>query len=605
MAKYCPYCVSRIDSGSSCPYCSYGATYSAKPHHLKPGTLLNNKYLVGRVLGEGGFGITYVGRDLTLDMKIAIKEYYPSAMAQRSNFESNSISVFNWTFSSDFKSGKEQFIHEAQTIAKMDKESAVVTVRDFFEQNNSAYIVMEFVEGDDLRNLIKQSGAPFESGMLLGLLEPVFAALGELHNIGLIHRDISPDNIMIENGRARLIDFGCARESLNDGASSDAVLKHSFSPIEQYTNTNMGPWSDVYAMAATIYYCLTGKLPPKATDRAVKDELIPPTALGASLTNKQEHALLKALSIKCEDRYQSMAEFGKELFVHKNKYKLIAVAACIVAVAAIAAFALFRPGTKVETLKVANTVSETLSASDALTVNETAALEQLSTIIESLVVQPAADSFYYYTSVIENTTDYDFDKIYIYYKFFDENGVIVQSGSDSMDSFDMNASKAFRFYSGGNDVHSVHLRAIFTIGNRSVQTDYIPASISKSESTSEDISSMPSIDIKNRLPETFTYKGYSSEAVYTISSFSPEVYSESSSGTYSAKIHLGGSFDSGEDFEYGYIRYRVLDSSGTVFDSGTVSLDNLKVGDKFNNITTYISDLPPGSYFFELSDYIY
>lgn len=341
--------------------------------------------------------------------------------------------------------------------------------------------------------------------------------------------------------------------------------------------------------------------PPKATDRAVKDELIPPTALGAALTNKQEHALLKALSIKCEDRYQSMAEFGKELFVHKNKYKLIAVAACIVAVAAISAFALFRPGTKVETLKEAYTVPETLSASDTLTANETAALEQLSTIIENLVVQPAADSSYYYTSVIENTTDYDFDKIYIYYKFFDENGVIVQSGSNSMDSFDMNASKAFRFYSGGINVHSVHLRGIFTIGNRSVQTDYIPASIS----TSEEISNMPSIDIKNLLPETFTYKGYSSEAVYTISSFSPEIYSASSSGTYSARIQLGGSFDSGEDFEYGYIRYRVVDASGTVFDSGTVYIDNLKVGDKFNNITAYVSDLPPGSYFFELSDYIY
>ena len=130
MARYCPYCVSKIEQGNTCPYCDGALRYRPKEHHLKPGTLLNNKYLVGRVLGEGGFGITYVGRDLTLDMKVAIKEYYPNSMATRSSTADSSISLVNWTFSDEFKKGREQFITEAQTIAKMDKESAVVTVRD-------------------------------------------------------------------------------------------------------------------------------------------------------------------------------------------------------------------------------------------------------------------------------------------------------------------------------------------------------------------------------------------------------------------------------------------------------------------------------------------
>ena len=371
MARYCPYCTSKIEKGDRCTQCNYAGTYVPKAHHIPPGTVLNRKYLVGRVLGEGGFGITYVGRDLTLDTKIAIKEYFPSDKATRDNTRSTTVSVNKEDLEGDYLSGKEKFITEAKTIAKMQKQNAVVTVHEYFEANASAYIVMEYVEGNDLKQIINERGSHLETKETLELLKPVFGALESMHDAGIIHRDISPDNIMVDrDGTAKLIDFGLAKDTgkSNKTVSANIALKHSFSPIEQYQGKNMGPWTDVYAMGATIYYCITGKLPPNAMDRLVKDEIKLPNALGAKLDPKQQAALMKALAVKQEDRFKSMSEFEAALYygaIRTGPKPGVVAGICVAAAAALAIgiFAMKKPDPDnietIDTTPVSVTVEET------------------------------------------------------------------------------------------------------------------------------------------------------------------------------------------------------------------------------------------------------
>ena len=256
--SFCPYCMSRVAPGQSCPVCglTQGA-YTPAPHHLPLGTILAGRYLVGRALGEGGFGITYIGCDLRLEMKVAIKEYFPVDRVSR--FSETSLSVISrvGTESQDYDQGLKRFLYEARTMARMEKQPQIVMVRDYFEANHTAYIVMEYVEGTNFMQLTAQRGGRIAAGELLPLIEPLFSALSAVHAAGLIHRDISPDNLMLERGSVRLLDFGCARESARGTETMTIALKQGYAPIEQYQRKGQGPWTDVYALSATIYYCLT------------------------------------------------------------------------------------------------------------------------------------------------------------------------------------------------------------------------------------------------------------------------------------------------------------------------------------------------------------
>ena len=598
MAKYCPYCVSKIEQGNSCPYCNYAMTYRYKEHHLRPGTLLNNKYLVGRVLGEGGFGITYVGRDLTLDMKVAIKEYYPNGMVGRTTTISNDVSLFNWTFSAGFKSGKEQFINEAQTIAKMDKESAVVTVRDFFEQNNSAYIVMEFVEGEDLKTIMNRQRKPFEAKELFPLLEPLFKALGELHSIGLIHRDISPDNIMIEKGRARLIDFGCARDTLNTGASTEAVLKHGFSPIEQYSNSDMGPWSDVYAMAATIYFCLTGRMVPKSTDRIQQDTLEAPSSLGVKMNPKQERALMKGLAVRREDRYQNMEEFGKDLFIHRNHYKYIAIAAGVVIVLALAAFLLFDPGSRVEQMSVRKPVYQVLSAEDDISAEEKELIEQVTGLLKNATLEKSPESYSSENRMtLKNTTDYDINSMNFVYRCYDADGAIItSSNTSSFNNFKKGNAAAASIYLDKEAVR-LEVKAEFTTNDGRYRTDYVEIPIEVTEAEESELF----FSVSNMLPATVKCKNYSGK-VSAFSLTDVDISTEKQSDTFSITVTISGSYDSGPANTSGQLEYRITSESGAVFKTGTVYLPKMNPGERFDNVKINLYSIPAGTYYLEFVD---
>ena len=293
-----------------CPECgrAYGSA-NAETFALKPGTILEGKYLVGEMLGQGGFGITYIGFDLLLEQKVAIKEYYPMSTGMVSR-EGHSTVV--WSSAMMGKTGTQKgfdsFLKEARKMAKLGGIPGVVGVKSVFIQNETAYIVMDFIEGETLLKKLQKNG-PMDFDSCVKLMTPIMQALAEVHEHGIIHRDISPDNIMVRpDGKLILLDLGAAKDldiQGNDGGvqSSQMVAKHGFSPIEQYSKSGkVGPWTDIYAMAATIYYCCTGILPPPATDRTIDDTL----ACQPRLTHAQFGILADCMRMRPQDRPQSM-----------------------------------------------------------------------------------------------------------------------------------------------------------------------------------------------------------------------------------------------------------------------------------------------------------
>ena len=311
---FCPSCMAKTaPEDGRCPICGSDVNIQNAPHQLPVNTILNGRYLVGKVLGAGGFGITYIGYDLKLDSKVAVKEYYPSGAANRSV----SMTVFPTTEVKDspFEIGKDRFLKEAKTLSEFVGEGNIVTLRDYFEEHGTAYIVMEYLEGENLSHYTKEHGV-FTIDEALDLLEPAMLALDKVHKKGLIHRDISPSNIMVmSDGRVKVLDFGSARlQNASGELSLSIMLKPGYAPAEQYsTHGEQGPWTDVYAMSATVYKLLTGKTPPPSTDRILDDTIELPSSLGVKITPEQEAALMRGLALRVPDRTQTMAELAKGL----------------------------------------------------------------------------------------------------------------------------------------------------------------------------------------------------------------------------------------------------------------------------------------------------
>ena len=293
-----------------CPFCGYGEQEEHSPHTLPAGSILGGKYIVGKVLGQGGFGITYLGFDLLLQIKVALKEYIPSGMVGRDT-DRATVTLFSLKEKDQYEQGKEKFLDEARILAKLNDTPNIVKVQNFFRENNTAYFVMEYIEGMSLKQALKQQGGRLSFEQTCEILMPIAQALSLVHQQNLLHRDISPDNIFITNtGQSKLLDFGAARFTLGDQKSMSVILKHGFAPEEQYrTHGNQGPWTDIYALGATFYNCLTGACPPDAIERIHQDTLVMPNALGVSIPSYAEHALAKALAVKSENRFYNVTEF--------------------------------------------------------------------------------------------------------------------------------------------------------------------------------------------------------------------------------------------------------------------------------------------------------
>ena len=285
-------------------------------HCLRKGTRLIGHYTIEGVLGQGGFGITYLGIDELHEKKVAIKEFFPQGIVTRNIEYQDTVTVTFVGEKDNYEKGKERFLKEARTMAKFSKDEGIVKALDFFEINNTAYIVMEYLEGITLKQYLRENQriAPED---LIELLVPLIESLDEIHSQGMIHRDISPDNIMVlPDGRIKLMDFGAARDYTEFGEKSlSIVLKPGYAPPEQYqTHGIQGPWTDIYALCATMYKCITGENPPDAIDRVIDDHLKKISEFGIVIPPQEEAAIIKGMSVSAKGRYQDIKDFCEDLY---------------------------------------------------------------------------------------------------------------------------------------------------------------------------------------------------------------------------------------------------------------------------------------------------
>ena len=317
----CINCFTLLSGGTVCPKCGFdNAAYHPQPHHLLPGTVLRERYVVGKARGQGGFGITYVGFDTSLERKVAIKEYYPEGMAVRDASQSAFINCFaSEGFLARYSVGIQKCMNEAKSLAQLDDIPGIVRVLDYFLENTTAYVIMEFAEGVTLVSYIKKLPQRPDYAKALDLLDPVCRALAEVHSRGFVHRDVSPDNIMVDfNGRAKLLDFGAVKMVSEEGGTTESpIIKRGFSPVELYsTKGKIGPWSDVYAFCATLFYLLTGKTAPEPMDRIQEDSV--GDILLRMISPAQTGALLKGLAVQPDQRYRTVTEMAAALTACRN-----------------------------------------------------------------------------------------------------------------------------------------------------------------------------------------------------------------------------------------------------------------------------------------------
>ena len=304
-----------------CPYCGYVVgTKAEEAIFMEPGTRLRDRYTIGRTIGFGGFGVTYIAWDDVFAQKVAIKEYLPGEFSTRVPGQSQ-VKVFNGEKTQQFHDGMKQFVDEAKRLAKFQNENGIVKIFDSFEKNNTAYIVMEYLEGWTLTEFIKSNGVINED-TAVEMLMPVMESLKKVHEVGLLHRDIAPDNIFLtKEGEVKLIDFGAARfATTSHSRSLTVIIKPGFSPEEQYRSRgDQGSHTDVYALAATLYKMMTGQTPPDALERRAmyetksRDLLDSPRRLNKNISRVREVALLNALNVRIEDRTPDIDSFLKEL----------------------------------------------------------------------------------------------------------------------------------------------------------------------------------------------------------------------------------------------------------------------------------------------------
>lgn len=324
LEKLCLNCMEFTVVNGTCRSCGFKRRFAKKRSRgLCPGVILHGKYLVGRMLGEGGFGITYIGLDLDQGRKVAIKEFMPANAAGRSP---DGLQVISKDRES-FEYGLNRFYDEARTIYKYREHPNIIHIYKLFQENGTAYYVMEYLEGQDMQSVINSSGGKIDFLLLLQIVLPVIDALELVHQDYIIHRDISPDNIFVGH-TVKLLDFGAARLAYgNQNKSLSVILKKGYAPEEQYhRHGRQGPWTDIYALSATIYKALTGMNIPEAPERLSHDRIQDIRILLPELPPYSASAIMKGLSVRPEGRYSDIREFRcaltGERFSEGNKTNL-------------------------------------------------------------------------------------------------------------------------------------------------------------------------------------------------------------------------------------------------------------------------------------------
>lgn len=308
--KHCPGCFCNKLWLPVCPTCGYDESALRSPVFIPHGTLLNEHYRIGRVLGRpGGFGVVYLAWDVHLQQRVAIKEYFPRDLVSRKDGASNEVIPNSKSSETAFRKGMEIFLREARFIARFDHPN-IVRVRSFFEANSTAYIVMDYDDGASLGEYLDKLHGLIEPKTAVNLLAPVLSALDYMHQRGVLHRDVKPHNIYLgHDGRISLLDFGAAQPGLHGGSDS-IMLSEGYAPLEQYQKqVELGPWTDIYGIAASLYRLIVGQPPPPALERIGTD----PISANPPLRGKLGKVLLRGLALHAEQRFQSAAEFRAEL----------------------------------------------------------------------------------------------------------------------------------------------------------------------------------------------------------------------------------------------------------------------------------------------------
>ena len=314
-SELCMNCFSVKGQYEVCPFCGYvEGTPPKQPHYLTPGTILWNRFIVGTVIGAGGFGITYKCFDTTLGVTVAAKEFYPAGLVNRAPGECR-VGLLSGDKEGQYKERLQRFLMEAQSVAQFGKAKDIVNVFDFFEENGTAYIIMEYIDGVLLKDYLDKQGA-VRPETAISIIMPIIEAVKKIHSKGIIHRDISPDNIFITSENTiKVFDFGAAQ--LNDskeGMAAEPVIKVGYSPLEQYRDkSKKGFYTDVYAVGAILYQMLTGTKPMESTEREFKDELKSPKELGVQISANMDRAVMEALSVRTEFRFQGIQQFQEAL----------------------------------------------------------------------------------------------------------------------------------------------------------------------------------------------------------------------------------------------------------------------------------------------------
>ena len=323
MEKICPGCMQRKTQTPICEHCGYNECVPNYEEELPIGTVLNSCYRIGKRLGRGGFGITYIAWDTREMSRVCIKEFFPKTYAERNGARTLNVSPKEMQVV-EFERHMQRFLWEGKVPDKLRHVPGVVHVIDVFQENGTAYIAMDYVEGVGLNTYIRMKQGPLSVEKTLSLIAPVIDFLEKVHEQNLVHRDISPDNIQVQpSGVSKVLDYGLAREVLNPGVekeldrSTELLLKRGYAPIEQYqTRGSLGPWTDVYALCATIYYCLTGIVPADAMDRLTGNDNVDWNRV-PGLSSGQRQALEQGMAILPKDRILSMGELRNRLYAAK------------------------------------------------------------------------------------------------------------------------------------------------------------------------------------------------------------------------------------------------------------------------------------------------
>ena len=319
----CDFCFSPLDENGVCDKCNSDSQNDyGEVGLLLPGTNLLGKYIIGKALGRGGFGATYVAYSADLKKAVAVKEYFPINISYRTKGEEE-LKVISKEKLELFEQGANRFFEEAKTIAMFNSNPNIVSVYEFFHANGTVYYSMEYLKGTDLKKYIARKGGRLGEAETVEITLQLCNALNEIHNARVLHRDITPDNIFIcDDGCVKLIDFGASKQVLSDlQAGFSAVLKQGFAPIEQYTKNGVqGVGTDIYALGATIYYMLTGTVPPDAVDREKNPEI----QLNFNSVNSQFFVALISGCMRpnLEERYQSVLDLMDYLYSIRETFML-------------------------------------------------------------------------------------------------------------------------------------------------------------------------------------------------------------------------------------------------------------------------------------------